>query len=288
MTVGGVGMKKCIAPSLAMAGLLALASAPSVLANDPAASGNVDPLAPRGKVCALVVGISDYAPVGPGGPDLNFADDDADDVVTALTTVYGVRAGNITLLKDSAATKPAILRGLEKAKRCTGPRDDLFVFLSGHGTNGIRGADGDPEMDNAFVAHEANRSGLIVDGELARLVSEDDARRRIVLGDFSFPSGFNDDMARAGNILYIAAAKGEEFEFGGDIKNGVFTYKFVQLGIIGGHADNPAQNPHANGDGLVTLEEAFDYANHVIVGGATGPKPDLVDPDPGTDVYLGR
>lgn len=96
-------------------------------------------------------------------------------------------------------------------------------------------------------------------------------------------------MARAGNILYIAAAKGEEFEFGGSIGNGVFTYKFVQLGIIEGRADDPSQNPHAKRDGEVTLEEAFDYANHVVLGGATGPKPDLFDdPDPGMDVYLGR
>ena len=65
-------------------------------------------------------------------------------------------------------------------------------------------------------------------------------------------------------------------------------YKFVVLGINEGRADDPSQNPHANDDGKVTLEEAFDYANHVQVSGTQGSKPGMVDPDRIKDVYLSR
>ena len=43
----------------------------------------------EGQHWGLLIGISDYSPSGLGGPDLNYADDDANDMYQALTNQHG-------------------------------------------------------------------------------------------------------------------------------------------------------------------------------------------------------
>ena len=162
----------------------------------------------------------------------------------------------------------------------------MVIFLSGHGTTRIGDPDDDGEQkDNAYLVNSVDCSDgtvVILDGELARAVADlrannNKAKRVVVLGDFSFPSGFNNDMAAVGDgVLYIAGAKGEEFE-SGQIENGVFTEKFINMGIRECRADDPAQNPHGDSNRKVTMEEAYDYANHVKIPGVPGAKPNIVD-----------
>ncbi len=75
------------------------------------------PLSSKGTRYAIVVGISDY----PGtDSDLEYADDDADEMTLALTDVYGFRARNVTTLKDMAATRSAILAAIDAVQAQAG------------------------------------------------------------------------------------------------------------------------------------------------------------------------
>ena len=168
----------------------------------------------------------------------------------------------------------------------TAKKDDVVIFLSGHGLISNPRVDGvDPDndgekRDNGYLVNSAScATGLEVlwDGELRSDLASINANRIIVLGDFSFPSGFNKDLSQVTNVLYLAGAKGEEFEVGGTIQNGVFTEKFINRGIRECRADDSQQNPHGDDNDKVTIEEAYDYANHVKIPGAPGAKPNIVD-----------
>jgi hypothetical protein len=214
----------------------------------------------------------------------------------ALIDVYGVphgkkytdtspsgKYGNMRLLLNADATKSAILRAIDSLGATAD--DDVVIFFSGHGTQSIGDADGDEEMmDNGFYVYSSSGRDVLWDGELKSALTGINANRIIVLGDFSWPSGFNDDLSQVANIMYVAGAKGEAFEDSA-IQNGVFTEKFINLGIRSGYADDPNQNPHATPDGKVTLEEAYDFANHVIISSVPGAKPNIVD-KLSNDVYL--
>ena len=285
-----------LALSLIVVVLLAFGSDGVAWANSSVQTGVVTPTNASGDVYALVVGINDYYPFGAEGPDLLFPINDARDVMRALTDVYGVphgkkytdtspsgKYGNIKLLLNADATKSAILSAIGSLGATA--NDDVIIFFSGHGTQSIGDADGDVEMmDNGFVVNGSSGRDVLWDGELKNALTSITANRIVVLGDFSWPSGFNDDLSQVANIMYIAGAKGEEFE-DSTIQNGVFTEKFINLGIRSGYADDPAQNPHATPDGKVTLEEAYDYANHVIIPRVPGAKPNIVD-KLSNDVFL--
>lgn len=269
-----------------LAALALLGSLAAVAYAHKAASAGT-PVAPSGTTYALVVGISDYYPCGLGGPDLQFADDDADSFATALTTVYGVGASKITKLENCDATKTDILNALTALKNSTSVDDDLVVFVSGHGTRVFDsqcggGTDSDREtIDNAVLVNTSSGLDVICDGELKDAVTTDNAGRKVVILDISFPSGFKDDFQGTSNTLFIAAARGEAREsafasgpcYPG---HGLFTCLFVVRGIIGAKADNPALNPHGNNDGLIPFEEAYDYTVHNSQG-FFAQKPSIVD-----------
>ena len=68
----------------------------------------------EGQRWGLLIGISDYEPSGPGGPDLNYADDDANDMYQVLTTEHGWKNENLIKLVDSTATKTEIQNALDE------------------------------------------------------------------------------------------------------------------------------------------------------------------------------
>jgi hypothetical protein len=251
---------------------------------------------PADTTYALVVGISDYFPCGSaGGSDLRYSDDDADSFYAALTSTdtlplqngqkygYGIPSSNVTLLKDCAATREAILDWFTRIGT-NHSDDDIIFYVSGHGARvnnyycgGSAHTDGDSEsQDNAIVVNTTSGKTYICDGELKTLVNGTNAFRKVILLDISYPSGFLDDFAGASNTVLIPAAKGEakESTFTGPCApgHGAFTCYFVVRGIQNGEADNRNSNPNANQDHKVTFEEAFDYTVR-----ASNQKPNILD-----------
>lgn len=259
--------------------VLLLSVATIVYAHKAASSGNAVPTSGGGTTYALVVGISDYFPCGFGGPDLSFADDDADAFKNALDNIYNVL--NITKLQNCAATKIAIEDWFEDAANAGGAftatsNDDIVFFASGHGT---RAFCPNGRVGNAILVNTTTGLGTICEDELRGLLDNINAARKVVILDISFPSQFRNSFRDAANTLLITAARGEAREAtfsSGPCSpgRGIFTCWFVERGILEEEANDSTLNPHTYNDpdiieGVVDVneipfEEAYDYVFHNV------------------------
>jgi len=214
-----------------------------------------------GSVCegnkyAIIVGISDY----PGTiNDLEYCDDDAEDMYDALTTLYGYNASNIHLLVDMQASFLAIRAAISDVELQEVAGDEVVFFFSGHGTNG-RVGDGDTERtDEAIVSHDGNPSGSLVaiwDGQLKDWFSGFNTSRIIFIFDSCLAGGMT-DLKAPGRVINMACSESglsyEDDRWG----NGQFTYYFVDQGMLASEADT---YDSIAGVADVAVEEAFDYA----------------------------
>ncbi|MHA2182489.1 MAG: caspase family protein, partial [Promethearchaeota archaeon] len=79
---------------------------------------------------AIVIGISNY----PGtSSDLNYCDNDADEVYNMLINDYNFLPSNIIGIKDSSATKSAIDNAFATINSMINPNDIFYFYYSGHG-----------------------------------------------------------------------------------------------------------------------------------------------------------
>jgi hypothetical protein len=209
-----------------------------------------------GNKYAIIVGISDY----PGEEnDLQYSDDDAQDIYNALTMLYGYSAGNIHLLKDMDASFTAIRDAIDDIKSQEVAGDEVVFFFSGHGTNGWAD-DGDREKtDEAIVSHDGNPSGSLIaiwDGQLRDWFAGFSTSRIIFIFDSCLAGGMT-DLQASGRVINMACSESglsyEDDSWG----NGQFTYYFVDQGMLASKAD---KYDNIAGIADVTIEEAFDYA----------------------------
>ncbi len=206
-----------------------------------------------------VIGISDY----PGtANDLYYADDDARDMITALQS-YGFSDSNIKTFIDEEgqdtinATRENILNAIDDVCTAAGSLDEVVFFFSGHGLKG-RAADGDKEaIDESIAVHNDVDSIVpIWDGELKTFFTNCGTSRIIFIFDSCVAGGMNDLVATDRIINMATTETGTAYEgiYGDGGGNGQFTYYFVDEGMIDGQADTTGTS------GIVTVEEAFDYA----------------------------
>jgi hypothetical protein len=207
---------------------------------------------------AVVVGISDY----PGEEnDLEYCDDDADQMYEVLTSVsvYGFSNDNVTKLVDMDATRAAILEAIDAIP---GDADEIVFFFSGHGMKGTAD-DGDKEkMDEALVAHDGSDIVPIWDGELRDAFSSFATSRIVFVFDICLAGGMNRDLEAPGRVIAMASTEnGYSYETS-DLENGEFTYYFAEKGIAGGLANTHDYDgdTHLQEPEQVTIEEAYDYA----------------------------
>ncbi|MEM3659794.1 MAG: caspase family protein [Thermoproteota archaeon] len=220
-----------------------------------------------GRRWAIVIGISDYAGTG---SDIQYADDDALDMLNALVNVYGYPRSHILLLisdyKVNNATRSNIMNAVSWLKRNAKNGDEVVFFYSGHGARG-KADDGDRELvDEAIVPYECTAESLIWDGELASMFSGLPSSRIIFIFDSCYAGGMNDLKAEGRIVVMACSESGLSYEFS-TVENGQFTYYLVDQGILLGKAD--AYN-HDNDSVLgepsdVVVEEAFDYAKAYCV-----------------------
>ncbi|MCK5027915.1 MAG: caspase family protein, partial [Candidatus Pacebacteria bacterium] len=187
---------------------------------------------------AVVVGIADY----PGtGSDLNYTDEDAEEMYQALTTLYGYENGNIHKLVDkngegaTNATAQAIYDAVMDIEEKAVAGDEVFFFFSGHGGAG-EAADGDSEIiDEAIIVHDGNDFVPIWDGDLKSWFSSF-ATSRIIFAFDTCRAGGMTDLAQDGRIINMATTEtGTAYEFSA-LENGQFSYYFVDKGMLGGMA----------------------------------------------------
>lgn len=210
---------------------------------------------------AIVIGISNY----PGtANDLQYCDNDAEDMSSALITVYKYDPNNIHLLKDMDASYTAIQDAIDDVKSKAGANDEVVFFFSGHGANG-KADDGDREKtDEAIVSHDGNPFGDLLpiwDGQLWDWFDGFTASRIIFIFDSCLAGGMTDLKAEGRVINMACSERGLSYE--GDLwENGQFTYYFVDQGMLAGQADRYDHDEDGNllERKDVVVEEAFDYA----------------------------
>ena len=223
-----------------------------------------------GNKYAIVIGIADY----PGtANDLKYTDEDAEEMITALTTLYKFPKGNIQSFIDKEgsetttggliATRDNILDAIDNICSTTTTTitsdDEVVFFFSGHGMKG-RADDGDKEaIDESIAAHNGKDSILpIWDGELKTAFANCRTSRIVFIFDSCVAGGMT-DLAVPGRIINMATTEtGTAYEFE-SLQNGQFTYYFVDEGMLYGLADkyDNDNNPDTRD---VAIEEAFDYA----------------------------
>lgn len=235
---------------------------------------------PKGERYAIIIGINDYP--GPdsvlaGGLDLFYAVNDAQAVSNMLVGVEGYKPQNIIMLTDRDATKSGILNQISALKKKVKSNDEVVFYFSGHSAKYSGKAVpafsrfGD-KVGMLVWANDLNESNPVVLWDRELKAAFDGFRTdRIVFGfDCCYAGGFN-ELAAPGRIVLMAAdgqdgisaeygpAYGPEIPELGPCQDGLFTYFFVVMGLTYGMADS-------NGDGIVTVEESFNFTQPILTG----------------------
>jgi hypothetical protein len=240
----------------------------------------------------LIIGISDYInlPDYPNG-DLQYCDNDAIDLYSALLT-QGWKSGEIASpLIDSAATKAAIISAIASLANGATAKDYVLIYYSGHGI-AVPDQDGDESdgYDEAIVPADynpASQGPLILDDELRDILKGCRTEKGLIIFDScnsggvinkgieprgAAPYGASPRTISAGqfgardlgsqgangdldilNFPVLAASGQDEFSYEHQsLAHGVFTY-FILDGLENLRADT-------NKDGKVSVRELFGYA----------------------------
>jgi uncharacterized protein YgiM (DUF1202 family) len=227
----------------------------------------------KGKIWAVVIGISKYDKVRP----LKYADKDALAFHDYLINEVGVPKEHMTLLTNDQATLVSMKRKLgTHLKRKAGPKDTVIIYYAGHGApeTDATSPDGDG-LEKYLIPFDADPQDLYTTGlpmrEVETIFHRLSAERVIFITDscYSGATGgrtFATAARRAvvsdnfltrlskgkGRIVLTASRAGEVSEERDDLGHGVFTYYLLQG--LKGKADVDA-------DGVVTVDEAYSYVS---------------------------
>jgi len=194
-------------------------------------------------------------------------DDDAQDMISALTDCYGFEAANIISLIDKdgteanggalEATRAAIIQAIRDIAAEVTADDEVVFFFSGHGGN-AKAQDGDNEkVDECIWAHDGSANLVpIWDGELKAEFEGYATSRIIFIFDSCYAGGMT-DLQASGRVLAMATTENTVGYEVSTLKNGEFTYYLVDQGMLASLAD---KYDHLPGTADVTVEEAWDYA----------------------------
>jgi hypothetical protein len=188
----------------------------------------------------------------PADAALRYAETDAARMASVLQEVGGVRPENLTLLRgDDAATVRRTLIAVNDRIRAASGETVLIVYYSGH-------------ADAESLHLGATQLDL---GEVEQLVRGSAARFRLLILDACrsgaltrvkggtpippFDIRLGERVAGEGAVFLTSSSASEDSQESDDIKGSFFTHALVS-GLLGA-ADE-------NGDGRVTLDEAYRYA----------------------------
>jgi TPR repeat protein/uncharacterized caspase-like protein len=235
----------------------------------------------RADAHAVVIGINTY--LDPRVPDLRFARADAEAVYKVLTDpeVGRFKPENVTLLVDAEATERRIRSALGTALPRRARQDStVCIYFAGHGAPDIdvtrKSADGIAKylIPHDAVADDLRSSGISMDA-VQEYFSYLDANQVVCFLDccYSGAAGgrsflregfqtrallsdeFLDGLASEGRLVITACAANEVSLESPDKGHGLFTYHLVEG--LRGAADT-------GGDGLVTIDELYDYLYHQV------------------------
>jgi hypothetical protein len=176
-----------------------------------------------------------YLIVGGLGGEPSYSEQfDKDTAALAEVARRTTAASRVMVLKGEGATREALVTSLEGLRTRAKPADSLIVMLVGHGSY-----DGE--------AYKLNLPGPDVDGaELAKLLGEIPARSQLVVNMTSASGAVLEPWAAEGRTLITATRSGFE-------RNATRFAEHFAAALAAGSAD-------INKNGVITAQEAFDYA----------------------------
>ncbi|HXG94940.1 MAG TPA: tetratricopeptide repeat protein [Blastocatellia bacterium] len=229
----------------------------------------------RGKLWAVVIGISSYKNIPPEG-QLRFAHRDAEDFAAFLRSPNGggFPSTQIKLLLNADATLSAVRTALGTwLPRSVEPDDIVYIFFAGHGVV-------ESDTDGYLLAHDSDPQNLYATAlpiaELDRIITERLRARIVVLMADACHSGkigwtsrgaerevligrYLDEVGKSGaGVVRLLATRADERSYedtrwGGG--HGAFTY-FLLEGLRG-KADRDK-------DGVIRAGELVDYVAEVV------------------------
>lgn len=179
---------------------------------------------------------------------LRYADNDARRMAETLRTVSGINADDLVLMTDDSDTADDVLRALAALEERLANVNDavLFVYYSGHADSSALHL-GEHRLALATLDDRLQKSTAMV-----RLLVVDACRS----GSLTRVKGADDPLRAAGYAVITAAAAAEDAAEADDVQGSYFTHALVS-GVRGAADDN--------GDGAVTLAEAFRHAYDATV-----------------------
>ena len=235
----------------------------------------------KGKIWAVVVGISQYKTVRP----LQYADKDALAFYDYLVNQVGVPKENATLLTNSQATLVTLKRTLgTELKRKAGEKDTVIIYYAGHGApEAEASASDDDGLEKYIVPYDADPNDLYTTGlpmrEVETIFQRLSPERVIFITDSCYSGAtagrtFQTASRRAvvsdaflarlskgkGRVVLTASRANEVSEERDNLGHGVFTYYLLEG--LRGKADLDA-------DGIITVDEAYTYVSKKV-SDATG------------------
>jgi len=225
----------------------------------------------RGKIWAVVIGISHYKSVQP----LRYADKDALAFHDYLANHIGIPKEQTTLLLNDQATLMNLKRTLgTDLRRKAGEKDTVIVYYAGHGAPEADASAGDDDgLEKYIVPFDADPRDLYTTGlpmrEIETIFQRLTPERIIFISDSCYSGAtagrtFATASRRAvvsenflarlskgkGRIVLSASKASEVSEEREDLGHGVFTYYLLEG--LRGKAD-------ADRDGIVTVDEVYGY-----------------------------
>ncbi|MCA9471568.1 MAG: caspase family protein [Nitrospira sp.] len=234
---------------------------------------NVTRILDKGKIWAVVIGISRYDKVRP----LKYADNDALAFHEYLMNDVGIPAEHLTSLINEQATLVNLKRTLgTELKRKAGPKDTVIIYYAGHGAPETDSASPDGDgLEKYLIPYDADPQDLYTTGlpmrEVETIFDRIAAERVIFITDSCYSGAtagrtFSTAARRAvvsdnflsrlaegkGRVVLTASRASEVSEERDDLRHGVFTYYLLEG--LKGKADFDA-------DGIITVDEAYSYVS---------------------------
>ncbi len=197
---------------------------------------------------ALIIGINNYA----GATRDNIGS--RQDAVALRSYLLGLgwREDHIVLLTDLTATRSRVIDGIQWLASKTDDESVALFHYSGHEKPFSTDVDGDGEARDVALWLADNR--LLIDGDLGKLLRGVRASQMWLNFAVCRAGGFSDPgTLGAGRLVTYSSPESELSYEDPEVGHSVFGYYSIVEGLRSGYAD-------ANGDGLTTVQEAFEYA----------------------------
>ncbi|TAK95877.1 caspase family protein [Patescibacteria group bacterium] len=256
----------------------------------PLATGIVgEPIPTTGERYAIVVGLANYNGTANDLCPLVAETDEADVSVfpttdpryycqdydsihmkDALVNQYGYNPANITILRDSDATKASIVDAMNSLQSKLDGDDEVVFFYSGHGVSGnYYGIVDGEKVDEAIYTYDGQ---FIWDDDLKAWADSLSVYREAFVFDMCLAGGMN-DIAGVNRVIAMSSVENQSswtYTLGGGgtstsgytYSEGLFSHYFVVSGMTNMQADSI--NLLSQVDSQVTAEEAFSYTYPII------------------------